>query len=98
MAEGLSGFPEWLPEQELVQQHVIATVRRQFELHGFTPIHTRSLEKVEDLLSQGETDKEIFAVQRLHAQKDDDARLALHYDLTVPFARYTLEHKNQLIF
>jgi histidyl-tRNA synthetase len=98
MAEGLSGFPEWLPEQELVQQHVIGAVRRQFELHGFTPIHTRSIEKVEDLLSQGETDKEIFAVQRLHAQKDDEARLALHYDLTVPFARYTLEHKNQLIF
>jgi histidyl-tRNA synthetase len=98
MAEGLSGFPEWLPEQELVQQQVIATVRRQFELHAFTPLHTRSIEKVEDLLSQGETDKEIFAVQRLHAQKDDEARLALHYDLTVPFARYTLEHRNQLIF
>ena len=98
MAEGLSGFPEWLPEQELVQQHVIATVRRQFELHAFTPIHTRSIEKVEDLLSQGETDKEIFAVQRLNAEKSEDAKLALHYDLTVPFARYALEHRNLLIF
>lgn len=98
MAEGLSGFPEWLPEQELVQQHVIATVRRQFELHAFTPIHTRSIEKVEDLLHQGETDKEIFAVQRIHAEADEKAKLALHYDLTVPFARYTLEHRNQLLF
>ena len=98
MAEGLTGFPEWLPEQELVQQHVIATVRRQFELHGFTPLLTRSVEKIDDLLKQGETDKEIYAVQRIHADKDDAAKIALHYDLTVPFARYTLEHRNQLIF
>lgn len=99
MAEGgLKGFPEWLPEQELVQQHVIATVRRQFELHGFTPLLTRSIEKIDDLLGEGETDKEIYAVQRLHADREDEAKVALHYDLTVPFARYTLERRNQLIF
>lgn len=100
--EGLTGFPEWLPEEELVQQHVIATVRRQFELHGFTPLHTRSIERVESLLQQGETDKEIYGVSRLNAPKDDDGagspKLGLHYDLTVPFARYTLEKRNQLLF
>ena len=50
MAQGhaLSGFPEWLPEQELVQQHLIEIVRTQYELHGFTPITTRSVESLDD--------------------------------------------------
>ncbi|HMV67959.1 MAG TPA: histidine--tRNA ligase [Myxococcota bacterium] len=96
---GLSGFPEWLPEQELVQQRVIALIREQFELHGFTPIHTRSLERMEDLVSQGETEKEIYVVHR-HARdaSDDDDKLGLHYDLTVPFARYVGENRGRLVF
>jgi histidyl-tRNA synthetase len=32
----LSGFPEWLPEERLVEQHVLDTLRRTFELHGFS--------------------------------------------------------------
>ena len=30
----LSGFPEWLPEQRIVEQHVLDTLRRTFELWG----------------------------------------------------------------
>jgi histidyl-tRNA synthetase len=39
-------------------------------------------------------------VRRLHAEAGDtdDDRLGLHFDLTVPFARYTLEHRGQLVF
>lgn len=98
-AKGLSGFPEWLPEQELVQQRVIGLIRQQFELHGFTPIHTRSLERMEDLVAQGETEKEIYVVHR-HARdaSDDDDKLGLHYDLTVPFARYVGENRGKLVF
>ncbi len=100
MVDALSGFPEWLPEQELVQQRVLDVVREQFELHGFVAIRTRSVERVEDLLSQGETDKEIYGLHRLAAEPSDDAGrgLALHYDLTVPFARYVAEHRGQLTF
>jgi len=101
MVDALSGFPEWLPEQELVQQRVLDVVREQFELHGFAPIRTRSVERVEDLLSQGETDKEIYGLHRLAAEGADEQGgrgLALHYDLTVPFARYVAEHRGQLAF
>ena len=101
MAKGhaLSGFPEWLPEQELVQQHLIGIVRRQYELHGFTPITTRSVESLDDLLSKGETDKEIYVLNRLQAEPgDDDAKVGLHYDLTVPFARYVVENQGKLAF
>lgn len=95
----LSGFPEWLPEAELVQQDMIARVRRRFELHGYGPLQTRSVERVEDLLNQGETDKEIYALQRLAAEANpDEAKLALHYDLTVPFARYVSENRGKLVF
>src|SRR5206468_2504798 len=55
----LSGFPEWLPGDRIVEQRVIDTVRSVFELHGFTPIETRSVEPLDELLRKGETDKEI---------------------------------------
>lgn len=99
MAQALSGFPEWLPEQELVQQHLIAIVRRQYELHGYTPIATRSVEQLDDLLSKGgDTDKEIYTLHRLAPDADDVAKLGLHYDLTVPFARYVAENQGKLAF
>lgn len=101
MAQGhsLRGFPEWLPEQELVQQHLIGIVRRQYELHGFTPVTTRSVESIDDLLAKGETDKEIYVLSRLQAEPGkEEAKLGLHYDLTVPFARYVVENQGKLVF
>lgn len=95
---GLSGFPEWLPEGRLVELGVLDVVRQVFELHGFTPIETRSVEPVDVLQSKGEIDKEVYAVRRLHAESDDADGLALHFDLTVPFARYVVEHAGQLDF
>ena len=38
----LTGFPEWLPEQRLVEQRVLDLVRQKFELFGFAPLETRS--------------------------------------------------------
>jgi histidyl-tRNA synthetase len=95
----MSGFPEWLPHQRLIEQHVVDTVREVFELHGFAPIETRSVEPLDQLLSKGETDKEIYVLRRLQADEDDsDAGLGLHFDLTVPFARYVLENAGRLEF
>ena len=95
---GLSGFPEWLPEGRLVELEVLDTVRRVFELHGFTPLETRSVEPVDVLLRKGEIDKEVYAVRRLHADAADDDTLALHFDLTVPFARFVVENAARLDF
>lgn len=95
---GLSGFPEWLPEGRLVELGVLDVVRQVFELHGFTPIEPRSVEPVDVLQSKGEIDKEVYAVRRLHADSDGGDELALHFDLTVPFARYVVEHAGQLDF
>src|SRR6476646_11563661 len=95
----LSGFPEWLPGERIVEQHVVDTVRSVFELHGFASIETRAVEPLDQLLRKGETDKEIYLLRRLQADADDnDAGLGLHFDLTVPFARYVLENAGRLDF
>jgi histidyl-tRNA synthetase len=95
----LSGFPEWLPSERIVEQHVVDTVRSVFELHGFASIETRSVEPLDQLLRKGETDKEIYVLRRLQADADDnDSGLGLHFDLTVPFARYVLENAGKLDF
>ncbi len=95
----MSGFPELLPDQRFVEQHVVAVVQRTFELHGFAPVETRSVEPLEQLLSKGETSKEVYVLRRLHAEASDSgAGIGLHFDLTVPFARYVLENAGRLEF
>lgn len=94
----LSGFPEFLPAGRFVEQRVLEIVRSTFELHGFAPIETRALEPLDQLARKGEIDKEIYVVKRLHAAGDEAAELGLHFDLTVPFARWVLEHAGYLQF
>ena len=94
----LTGFPEWLPEQRLVEQRVLDEVRRRFELFGFAPLETRAVEPLDVLVKKGATDKEIYVLKRLHAEEGEDADLGLHFDLTVPFARYVAQNRGQLAF
>jgi histidyl-tRNA synthetase len=94
----LSGFPEFSPSGRIVEQRVLASLADTFELHGFGSIETRAVEPMEQLSSKGEIEKEVFVVRRLHAAADAPDELGLHFDLTVPFARYVLEHSSELSF
>jgi histidyl-tRNA synthetase len=94
----MSGFPEFLPDQRFVELHVIETLRRTFELHGFAPVETRAVEPLQQLLSKGETSKEVYVLRRLQGEAQHDAGIGLHFDLTVPFARYVLENAGKLEF
>jgi histidyl-tRNA synthetase len=96
----LSGFPEWLPPQQIIEQELVERIRRRFELHGFAPLETRAVEPLDQLLRKGETSQEVYLLRRLQADADDqtDSGLGLHFDLTVPFARYVLEHAGRLVF
>ncbi|MEP6650186.1 MAG: histidine--tRNA ligase [Lapillicoccus sp.] len=97
----ISGFPEYLPAERIVEQRFLDVIRETFERHGFSSIETRSIEPVERLSAQGEdADKEIYAVSRLGGGPgaDDDTRWGLHFDLTVPFARYVVENAGRLSF
>src|SRR4051795_8495108 len=95
----LSGFPELLPATRTVEREVIASISRTFELHGFANIETRVVEPLDRLAKGGEIDKELYVLRRLQADDSaDDTGLGLHFDLTVPFARYVLEHAGHLEF
>jgi histidyl-tRNA synthetase len=96
----ISGFPEWLPPQRMIEQYVLEKIRSTFELYGFAPLETRAVEPIETLLSKGETSKEVYLLRRL--QEEDgvrgDDQLGLHFDLTVPFARFVVENAGKLQF
>ncbi len=98
----LSGFPELLPAQRIVEQRVLASLAETFELYGFGSIETRAVEPMAQLARKGEIDKEIYVVRRLQAARHgggaDADELGLHFDLTVPFARYVLENSGHLNF
>jgi histidyl-tRNA synthetase len=94
----LSGFPELLPAQRYVEQQVVATLARTFELHGFANIETRAVEPMDQLLRKGDTSKEVYVLRRLQEEDGKDKGIGLHFDLTVPFARYVLENAGKLEF
>ena len=95
----LSGFPELLPAQRVVEREVIASLSHTFELHGFANIETRVVEPLDRLAKGGEIDKELYVLRRHQAEDGaSDSGLGLHFDLTVPFARYVLENSGHLEF
>lgn len=96
----ISGFPEWLPPQRMIEQYALERVRRTFELYGYAPLETRAVEPLDQLLRKGETSKEVYVLRRLQADETDpsDEALGLHFDLTVPFARFVLENAGRLVF
>src|SRR6476659_9037615 len=95
----LSGFPELLPSARVVEREAIASLSRTFELHGYANIETRAVEPLDRLAKGGEIDKEIYVLRRLQsADAGDDTGLGMHFDLTVPFARYVLENAGHLEF
>ncbi|KRF16240.1 histidine--tRNA ligase [Nocardioides sp. Soil796] len=95
----MSGFPEFLPAQREVERQVIDTLSRTFELHGFANVETRAVEPMDQLLRKGDTSKEVYVLRRLNEESDEGhAGIGLHFDLTVPFARYVLENAGKLEF
>lgn len=99
----LSGFPEWLPEGRIIENAFLDHLRTTFELHGFSSLETRAVETVDELQRKGETSKEVYVISRLQELKEErsskkERPLGLHFDLTVPFARYVVENAGSLAF
>jgi histidyl-tRNA synthetase len=100
----ISGFPEWLPEVRRVEQQWMDHIRRVFESYGYCSIETPSVEELDVLSAKGgdggaDVDKEVYVIERLHKEDGDkESRLALHFDQTVPLARYVAQHFNELVF
>jgi histidyl-tRNA synthetase len=82
----VKGTDDRLPEEQIVRDALVATLRRCFERFGFAPAETPILEYFDILASKYAGGAEIL--RETYTLKDQGEReLALRYDLTVPFAR-----------
>ncbi len=97
--KSISGFPEWLPSEKILEEGMLGIIRETFEQFGFVPLETSAVERNEVLTSKGGNEKEIYTLARLAGTPEDDAKdYSLHFDLTVPLARYVAQHYGHLIF
>lgn len=90
----MSGFMELLPEDQILFNKLVDTIRTSYESFGFLPIDTPILECSEVLLAKagGETEKQIYRF------KKGENDISLRFDLTVPLARYVSMKYNDLVF
>jgi histidyl-tRNA synthetase len=77
----------------LPRERVLETARRVYRNYGYAPIDTPALEYAEVLLGKGgeESDRLVYRFKD-HGDRD----VALRFDLTVPFARFSAQHVPQL--
>ena len=82
----LKGTDDSLPEDQILREQIIGTLRSTFEIYGFSPVDTPTLSFFDVLASKYAGGDEILKeTYRLTDQGGRD--LGLRYDLTVPFAR-----------
>jgi len=89
----LKGFRDFLPSEKRVRDSVMTKIKSTFELYGFEPLETPSLEYAELLLGKygDEADKLVYSFEDRGGRK-----VALRYDQTVPTARVLSEYQNEL--
>lgn len=95
----VSGMQELTPEKQTIFDNLKNKISEAYHRHGFLSIETPIIDRAEILLAKagGDTEKQIYKVVKT-AETSDDADQALRFDHTVPLARYTVEHENDLTF
>lgn len=90
----LPGFMELTPQDQILFNKLMDTIRKNFEKFGFLPLDTPVLEKSEILLAKGggETEKQIYRFSK------GDTDMSMRFDLTVPLARYVAMRYSDLSF
>jgi histidyl-tRNA synthetase len=94
----VSGFPEWSPQVRRTELRMLDAIRHSFELHGFLPIETPAVERMPVLTAKGGMQRQIYSLRKPSEDRQDAAELGLHFDLTVPLARYVAQRAHQLTF
>jgi len=95
-----SGFPEYSPAEQLIFDKVNTIIQKHYESFGYSHIHTPAVEANKVLLAKSgnETSKQIFGLYWLAQGGEDLKEYSLHFDLTIPFARYILDHEGEMTF
>ena len=105
------GTRDFSPAEMMRRQYIFDTVKRVFRSYGFAPLETPAMENLSTLLGKygDEGDKLLFKILNsgdyAAGLSEEEVRQAsricekgLRYDLTVPFARYVVQHQGELTF
>ena len=105
------GTRDFSPVEMMRRNYIFDTIRSVFRTYGFAPLETPAMENLSTLLGKygDEGDKLLFKILNsgdyAAGLSNDEVRQAsricekgLRYDLTVPFARYVVQHQSELTF
>jgi histidyl-tRNA synthetase len=108
------GTRDFLPEEMIRRNYIFNTIKKVFEKYAYLPIETPSMENLSTLMGKygEEGDRLLFKILNsgdfmagINFQEGTPNQLApkicekgLRYDLTVPFARFVVQHREQLVF
>ncbi len=88
----LKGFRDFLPAEKRKRDYVLRQIIQTFELWGFAPLETPTIESLDLFKGQIGEDEKLF-----YQFKDNgDREVALRYDQTVPTCRVVAQYQNQL--
>ncbi|MBQ3998967.1 MAG: histidine--tRNA ligase [Paludibacteraceae bacterium] len=82
------------------RNYIFDTIKSVFCLYGFQQIETPAMENIGTLMGKygEEGDKLLFRIQNSGEKADLAPEKGLRYDLTVPFARYVVQHREEISF
>lgn len=104
------GTRDFGPQEMAERNYIFDTVRSVFRTYGYSQIDTPAMENLSTLMGKygDEGDKLLFRILNsgdafafVDMQKPLTPQVCekgLRYDLTVPFARYVVQHQNELSF
>ena len=81
------GTRDFSPEEKILRDKIVSTLKKAFELYGYAPLETPVFERFEVLASKYAGGAEILK-ETFRLKDQGDRELGLRYDLTVPMCRY----------
>ena len=87
-------------EETSRRNYIFNTIQDVFRLYGFQQIETPAMEQMTTLMGKygEEGDKLVFRIQNSGEKAAEAPEKGLRYDLTVPFARYIVMHRQEITF
>ncbi len=107
------GTRDFSPQEMVKRNYIFDTIKLVFQRYGYLPIETPAMENLSTLMGKygEEGDKLIFKIlnsgdfsggvdMSLDSKQlvNKISEKALRYDLTVPFARYVVQHQSEITF
>ncbi|MDO5446987.1 MAG: histidine--tRNA ligase [Prevotellaceae bacterium] len=82
------------------RNYIFETIKSVYQLYGYQQIETPAMEQLSTLMGKygEEGDKLLFRIQNSGEKATLAPEKGLRYDLTVPFARFVVMHRNDLQF